>query len=85
MDEEQNVAPAGDVLHDARELFARHDRRLLGGKVANHLQRADAVLARDLLEQVAGARCDPCGEGGTLLSQRAHIQPRLFSGFGTER
>ena len=53
----------GDVLHDVGERLAGDNDALLGGKIAHDLECADAVLARDLLEQAVGA-------GGEARRQR---------------
>ncbi len=48
--DEENFAPTVDVAQDLGKVLALHDRSLIGQQVAHDLQRADAVLARNLLE-----------------------------------
>ena len=61
--DEQHLAPGGQRLQDLLEPRARHDRAVLGGKRPHHLERADPVVARDLLENAVGVLREPLGQG----------------------
>src|SRR5688572_24820305 len=61
--DEEHLAPGGQGLHDLLEVSARHDRGVLGGKRAHHLEGRHPIVARDLLQHAVGALRQPLGQG----------------------
>jgi hypothetical protein len=67
VDDEQHFAPRRHVFHDRRKLLAVDQGSMRLGQIAHHFERADTVLARDLLEHAVGIRSQPRGERRALI------------------